>query len=147
MNDSSKAVDDSSMEKSRRIEQFPLNFFTIFCLNRIIANIYKDIIKCKRNKKYSENTFPFFPCIVCPNVLNYIIYRLMIVQLIVPLIQITFFCICIGRPPFNLPVGFVNYDKNNSKTNLSELFINAIDNQTIIKVSWNLITIFHFKSK
>lgn len=46
-----KSLSSSSTESSRRLEQFPMNFFSFFCLSRVIANIYKDVIKCKRNKK------------------------------------------------------------------------------------------------
>ena len=61
-----------------------------FSLRRLNANLYKDKIKCKRNSK------------------------LLIVQLLVPIIQITFFCLCIGRTPKNLRIGYINYDFDSS---------------------------------
>ncbi len=59
-------------------------------LRRLNANLYKDTIKCKRNTK------------------------LLIVQLLVPIIQITFFCLCIGRTPKNLHIGYINLDIDSS---------------------------------
>lgn len=62
------------------------------------------------------------------------IYRLMIVQLVVPLIQITLFCLCIGRPPRNVSVGFVDNEPDHNILKFGKNFINEIDNQTIAKV-------------
>ncbi|RNA38840.1 ABC transporter G family member 20-like [Brachionus plicatilis] len=81
-------------------------FFISF--NRLVANIYKDSLKCLRNKK------------------------LLIIQFLVPIIQITFFCLCIGRPVKNLPVGYVNND--NSSFNLSGKIIDEMDNEILNKI-------------
>lgn len=41
----------SSSEKRRFESSFPANLLTIMYISHIIANVYKDYIKCKRNKK------------------------------------------------------------------------------------------------
>lgn len=58
----------------------------------------------------------------------------MVVQLIVPLIQITLFCTCIGRPPLDIPVGFVDNEPSGQFVRLGRQFIDEIDNTTITKV-------------
>ena len=77
-----------------------------FSFGRLSANLYKDTIKCKRNTK------------------------LLLVQLLIPIIQITFFCLCIGRPPKNLPIGIVNYDNESSPDlgNIFESLLNSVGN-------------------
>ena len=40
-----------SQSESQKQQEMTFGLFTIISLSRIIANIYKDLIKCKRNKK------------------------------------------------------------------------------------------------
>lgn len=71
-----------------------------FSLSRLNANLYKDVIKVKRNTK------------------------LLLVQLLIPVIQITFFCLCIGRTPKNLPIGIVNNDREDTINFASDIIKN-----------------------
>ncbi|CAF0775987.1 unnamed protein product, partial [Brachionus calyciflorus] len=79
--------------------------------DRVAANFYKDSIKCLRNKK------------------------LLFIQFLVPIIQITFFCLCIGRPVKDVPIGYVNYDTG--ALNIGEQIINLMDNDTLNKIHFD----------
>lgn len=79
-----------------------------FSLSRLNANLYKDTIKCKRNTK------------------------LLLVQLLIPIIQITFFCLCIGRTPKNLPIGIINNDKE-AEYDIATNIIDHMSNDIFIK--------------
>ena len=59
-----------------------------------------------------------------------------------PIVQITLFCLCIGRVPQDLPVGFVNNDEGNSlfALNLGNDIIDAMDPSIIDKRNY---TNFH----
>jgi hypothetical protein len=77
--------------------------------------------------------------------------RLLIIQLIVPIVQITFFCLCIGRQPRNLSVGYVDEEANmNAKANantthqqqhhpflLGQMLIERISNETTLIRSYD----------
>lgn len=92
------------------------SFFNQFSVssNRLTANIYKDLLKCIRNKK------------------------LLIIQFLVPIIQITFFCLCIGQTPQDLPIGIFNEDLNCSyEIFLGEKIIQNLNNQTFIKKKYS----------
>jgi hypothetical protein len=81
--------------------------------SRISALLQKDISKCKRNKS------------------------LLIVQFLVPIIQIMMFCLCIGRDPANLNIGI--YDEENlfgtTLFKIGEKFIENLDKNTFKKVT------------
>jgi hypothetical protein len=52
-------------------------------------------------------------------------------EFLIPVIQISLFCLCIGREPYGLPVGIVNNETiTNSIYNKSLLFVNQLNNQT-----------------
>lgn len=88
-----------------------------FSLDRLGANLYKDTFKCKRNLK------------------------LLLVQFLIPIIQITFFYLCIGQKPHTLPLGIINNDVKWTDTfgfvefNLGQDIINDIKDPVIIKVN------------
>jgi ABC-type multidrug transport system ATPase subunit len=82
--------------------------------SRLAANIYKDIIKSYRNKK------------------------ILIVNLMVPIIQITLFCLCVGQAPQNLPIGYVNNDNYSftiasSSVDIGQEIINEMDYRKVAK--------------
>nr|QUF59475.1 ATP-binding cassette transporter Abch-like2 [Brachionus angularis] len=77
--------------------------------SRTHATIFKDTLKCLRNIK------------------------LLFIQFIVPIIQVTFFCLCIGRPVKNLPIGYINNELSDTQFSLGKFLINELDNQTLNK--------------
>lgn len=87
-----------------------------FSFDRLGANLYKDTFKCKRNLK------------------------LLLVQFLIPIIQITFFYLCIGQKPHSLPLGIINNDVKWTDTfglvefNLGQDVIDDIKYPVIIKV-------------
>ena len=65
--------------------------------------------------------------------------RILIVNLLVPVLQITLFCFCIGRPPKSLPIGYVNYDNlgydvNGLNINIGQDIIDEMDHTKVLKV-------------
>jgi hypothetical protein len=84
-----------------------------FSVDRLTANLYKDATKCRRNAK------------------------LLIVQFLIPVIQITFFYLCIGQKPQNLPFGIVNHDTTfklfGDAYNLGDEIVGELQERTLIK--------------
>nr|UOU03364.1 ATP-binding cassette subfamily H-like 2 [Brachionus rubens] len=114
---SSSRIQDNSNENqiifSPNIDQHEYNLVkkvsNYFSWDRAFANVYKDSLKCFRNKK------------------------LLFIQFLIPIIQITFFCLCIGGPLKKLPIGFLNYETSPS---LGRLIINEMDNETLDKLEY-----------
>jgi len=107
-NGSNKTYETSNSVKSFKKSWNDLSNKFHLSRDRLNANLYKDTLKCKRNTK------------------------LLIVQLLIPIIQITFFCLCIGRTPKNLPIGIINFD-NESSPDLGQEIIDSMSNEIIIK--------------
>ncbi len=66
--------------------------------------------------------------------------RILLVNLLVPVIQITLFCFCIGQPPQKLPMGYVNYDKlgydvDYVNINIGQDIIDEMDHKKVLKVT------------
>ena len=59
---------------------------------------------------------------------------MLIIQFLVPIIQITFFCLCIGRTPKDLPIGYFDEDVGYMDFRFGTDIINNIDNNTLLKV-------------
>jgi hypothetical protein len=57
-------------------------------------------------------------------------------QFILPVLQVSLFCLCIGREPYNLKFGIVNNETiyNSSDKTASLMYINTLDNRTFVKV-------------
>lgn len=62
--------------------------------------------------------------------------RFPIFQICIPILQISLFCMCIGREPFNLDFGIVNNETiyNSSRQDASVIFVNELNNKTFNKV-------------
>ncbi len=84
--------------------------------DRLTANLYKDTTKCRRNLK------------------------LLIVQFLIPIVQITFFYLCIGQKPQNLPFGIVNKDTTfklfGDDYNLGNEIVGELQDRTLIKKNY-----------
>jgi hypothetical protein len=66
--------------------------------------------------------------------------RILLVNLLVPVVQITLFCFCIGQPPQKLPMGYVNYDKlgydvDFVNINIGQDIIDEMDHKKVLKVT------------
>ena len=75
--------------------------------------------------------------------LIFFIFRLLCINLAVPIMQITLFCFCIGQPPKSLPVGYMNRDTLGfnmamfnivNNFNIGQEIIDEMDNHRIVKV-------------
>lgn len=53
-----------------------------------------------------------------------------------PVLQISLFCLCVGREPYNLKFGISNNETYSNTTNqiASQMFINELSNRTFKKV-------------
>ena len=57
-------------------------------------------------------------------------------QFLIPVIQISLFCLCIGREPYNLNFGIVNNESIfQSPFNGAQLYVDEMRNQTFQKVN------------
>lgn len=81
--------------------------------SRISALLQKDISKCKRNKS------------------------LLVVQFLVPILQIMMFCLCIGRDPVNLNIGIYNEESlfDTTMFKIGEKFVEKLDQNTFKQVT------------
>ena len=63
----------------------------------------------------------------------------LVFQFLIPVIQISLFCLCIGREPYNLKFGIVNNETiyNQTNRNGSLMFIDELSNHTFDKVYLN----------
>ena len=59
------------------------------------------------------------------------------IQFFIPVIQVSFYCLCIGLEPYNLKFGIVNNETiyNSTDKTASLMFINTLDNRTFAKVN------------
>ncbi len=56
-------------------------------------------------------------------------------QFLIPVIQISLFCLCIGREPYNLDFGIVNNETiYQSSFDGAQVYVNEMNNQTFQKV-------------
>ena len=67
-------------------------------------------------------------------------HRILIVNLLVPVLQITLFCLCVGQPPRNLAIGYVNNDNLGfevlgSNIDIGQEIIDEMDHTKVIKVN------------
>jgi hypothetical protein len=60
----------------------------------------------------------------------------------VPLIQISLFCLCIGQIPSDLNVGYINNETTDLEKPLGKMFLDNIDNKTINLVSSGYVLIY-----
>ncbi len=77
--------------------------------------------------------------------------RILIVNLLVPVLQITLFCLCIGQPPKQLHIGYVNYDNlgyesGGIKINIGQDIIDEMDHTKVVKVRKIYFNIIYFIS-
>ena len=58
-------------------------------------------------------------------------------QFLLPVLQISLFCLCIGREPYNLKFGIVNNETiyNATNRNARQMYINELNDRTFAKVS------------
>lgn len=103
----------SSQNVFEKVKNSIVNKFE-FSIDRLRANLYKDTLKCKRNK------------------------QLLLVQFFIPIIQIVFFYLCIGQKPHHLPIGIINNDQSYHvygllEYNMGRDLVNAISEPTILK--------------
>ena len=66
-------------------------------------------------------------------------FRLLIINLALPVIEIILFCMCIGQMPKSLPIGYTNQDTGYSsflfEFNLGQEIIDQMDKQRVVKVT------------
>lgn len=55
------------------------------------------------------------------------------VQFLVPIIQITLFCICIGKVPSNLNIGYYSEDNVSLSIDIGKMFIENLDEKIVVK--------------
>ena len=60
--------------------------------------------------------------------------RLVLFQFMLPVVQITLFCVCIGKDPFHLHVAVINNDTGLLGYNMGQKFLDALDNYTVYQV-------------
>lgn len=75
--------------------------------------------------------------------------RFLFFQIFIPILQISLFCMCIGREPYDLDFGIVNNETlyNASRQDGGVIFINELSNKTFKKVSDSGILNRNFKRK
>lgn len=75
------------------------------------------------------------------------LFRFLFFEFLIPVIQITLFCTCIGREPYDLQFGVVNNETiYNSSYNFSNIYIDQLSKHTfdfVINFKSIYICIFH----
>jgi hypothetical protein len=69
--------------------------------------------------------------------------RLLFIQFIVPIVQLTLFCLCIGRPPKHLSIGVINNDNQSISIELLKNMDSGRFIQVMKKTLKALITQFY----
>ena len=71
-------------------------------------------------------------------------FRLLFINLAVPIIAISLFCLCIGQMPKSIPIGYTNQDTGYSsfffEFNLGQEIIDQMDKQRVVKVIFYFYT-------
>lgn len=107
------------------MEQFLRNFVQRFNFNQK-----------KFRVSLNSNYFPLFKLYL---ELFFLLKRFLIFQFFIPVIQISLFCLCIGREPYDLNFGIVNNETiyNSSEQFGSEMYTSQLNNRTFKKVILN----------
>ena len=78
----------------------------------------------------------------------FLFFSFLFFQLLIPFLQVSLFCLCIGREPVNLKFGIVNnetiYDVPNP--NASLIFVSELSDKTFDKVKMTFISILFNKT-
>lgn len=66
-------------------------------------------------------------------------------EFLIPIMQISLFCLCIGREPYDLHFGIVNNETiyNVSEPRYSDIYVNYLDNRTFVKEYMNWDDAYH----
>lgn len=104
------------------------------CLKSIITTPKEEFKKAMRLPKWNNLKGLFFK--------NSLLMRrnigFLVFEFLIPVIQISLFCTCIGREPYGLQFGIVNNETiYNSTSDSSLVFINELDNHTFSKKYMN----------
>ena len=67
-------------------------------------------------------------------ILFQLFHRLVLFQFMLPVVQITLFCVCIGADPFHLHVAVINNDTGLLGYNMGQKFLDALDDYTVYQV-------------
>ena len=123
-------------------------FSTLFCVSWYLQHILKNFNLYIRNFKQGgwQGFFAYFVALMFPNIgiltwtvcIMVLFFRFLLFEFLLPAIQITLFCLCIGREPYNLHMCVVNNETCVSNTTGicgSVDFINRMDNRTFTLVS------------
>lgn len=77
---------------------------------------------------------------------NELYLRFLIFQFLIPVIQISLFCLCIGREPYDLNFGIVNNETNFNDSSYfgAKMYVDELSNHTFKKVHF-LMLLKNFK--
>ena len=67
-------------------------------------------------------------------ILIQLFHRLVLFQFMLPVVQITLFCVCIGADPFHLHVAVINNDTGLLGYNMGQKFLDSLDDYTVYQV-------------
>ncbi len=93
-----------------------------------------DKMQTKQKVLQIKSVLEFAPNFTWNVDLDFGLKSLLFIQLIIPIIQITLFCMCIGKTPQNLNIGYINLNNNTNQFDIGNEIIHTLDDGIFVKV-------------
>lgn len=107
-------------------------FLQMFCLEPIGHIVRKHLRGAFKYPKWHN----FLGLLMKDSILMRRNIGFLLFQFLIPVVQLSLFCLCIGREPFDLEFGVVNNETNFNSTNTAgSLFVNELNSHTFTKVN------------